>query len=256
MIEVSFARALRDNYVWLLHGEGDSCAIVDPGEERPVVKAVGRQGLQPCAILITHHHPDHVGGARALQARYEIPIYGPDDDRVPGEARRLRDGDALELEHAGLSFRVHFIPGHTSTHIAFYGEGVLLSGDTLFSIGCGKLFEGTPEQMSDSLDRLAALPGDTLLYCGHEYTLANCRFARQVDPGNAALAEHERKAKERIGRDLPSLPTSLAEERAANPFLRTREPAVVAAAERRAGRPLDGAAEVFAVLRDWKDAPG
>lgn len=254
MVEVSYARALRDNYVWLLHGPSDTCAIVDPGEERPVVAELERQGLTPRAILITHHHPDHVGGVASLQHRYEIPVFGPDDDRIPGDAQRLKNGETLDLEELELSFQIHFIPGHTCTHIAFHGEGILLSGDTLFSIGCGKLFEGTPEQMTDSLDRLADLPGDTLVYCGHEYTLANCAFARLVEPDNPALRERERQARKRVEAGDSSLPSTLAEERAANPFLRTREQSVIEAAEARAGRSLDGPAAVFAVLRDWKDA--
>ncbi len=254
MIEVAHARALRDNYVWLLKGPGRRCAVVDPGEALPVLEALQELDLAPAAILITHHHPDHVGGATALQERFQVPMYGPDDDRVPGDVQRLTEGDTVELEGLEMAFEVFDIPGHTKSHIAFYGHGLLLSGDTLFSVGCGKLFEGTPEQMTGSLDKLMTLPGNTRVYCGHEYTLANCRFARQVEPDNADLAEHERRARERLDRGEPSLPSTLDQERAANPFVRVREPAVVAAAEKRAGRSLSGPAAVFGEIRAWKDA--
>jgi len=254
MIEVGHARALRDNYVWLLKGPDRRCAIVDPGEALPVLEALQEQQLEPAAILITHHHPDHVGGAQALQERYDVPMFGPDDDRIPGRWQRLHEGDTVDLEDLDMTFEVHEIPGHTKSHIAFYGHGLLLSGDTLFSIGCGKLFEGTPEQMTASLDKLMALPGNTRVYCGHEYTLANCRFARQVEPDNEALAEHEQRARERLDRGEPSLPSTLDKERAANPFVRVREPAVIQAAERRAGRSLDSPEAVFAEIRAWKDA--
>jgi hydroxyacylglutathione hydrolase len=254
MIEVSYARALRDNYVWLLKSPEQRCAIVDPGEAAPVLEVLEREELEPAAILITHHHPDHVGGAAALQERFDIPMYGPDDDRIPGNVHRLKEGDQANLESLGMTLDVFEIPGHTKTHIAFYGRGLLLSGDTLFSIGCGKLFEGTPEQMTASLDKLMTLPGNTRVYCGHEYTLANCAFARQVEPGNDDLREHEERARERLDRGEPSLPSTLDQERAANPFVRVREPTVIRAAEERAGRSLDTPEAVFAEIRAWKDA--
>lgn len=253
-MKVHVARALSTNYVWLPTAPDGRCAIVDPGEAAPVEGVIADRGLIPAAILITHHHPDHVGGAVRLQARFDIPVYGPDDMRIPGDNRPLRDGESLRLDALGLDLTALHIPGHTRSHIALVGDGILLSGDTLFSAGCGRLFEGTPEEMLDSLDRLAALPGDTRVYCGHEYTEKNGAFAGDVEPGNAALARHLENARARLRVGQPSLPSTIATERAVNPFLRTDEPAVRAAAEAAAGHPLSSRVAVFAALRAWKDA--
>lgn len=253
MLDVRYARALDTNYVWLVTGPDQRCAIVDPGDAGPVFHALENQRLTPEYILITHHHPDHVNGAPAIQDHFGIPIFGPDDSRVPGDTRRLHDGEQLALDALEISFEVLFIPGHTKSHIAFYGEDLLLSGDTLFSAGCGRLFEGTADEMTDSLDKLAGLPPETRLYCGHEYTLANCAFARQVEPHNADLKSYEARARVCLDDGRPSLPTTLNEELAVNPFLRTAEAAVIEAAEARAGRKLATEAEVFGVIRAWKD---
>jgi hydroxyacylglutathione hydrolase len=255
MLEASPVRAFSDNYLWLIRGPFDraGAVVVDPGDARPVEVALHEQGLALRAILVTHHHADHVGGVAELAQRHGAAVFGPARERMPCAARALDDGDTVSLADLGLEFRVMAVPGHTLGHIAFHGHGSLLCGDTLFSAGCGRLFEGTPAQMHDSLDRIAALPDDTRVFCAHEYTLSNLRFAAAVEPGNAEVLEALEAVRELRSRDAVTLPTTLRRERRINPFLRCREPAVRAAAEARAGSTLHGPAEVFAVLRAWKD---
>jgi hydroxyacylglutathione hydrolase len=190
---------------------------------------------------------------RRLQEELDLPCYGPADPRIPGHSQSVRPGQRLRPENYDGEFEVIDSPGHTLTHLSFRIEDELYCGDTLFSLGCGRLFEGTPEQMHASLTRLAALPSDTRVFCAHEYTLANARFARTVEPSNRELEEFERRVSARRAEGLPSLPSTLAEEHACNPFLRCAEPRVQAAAEQRAGRRLGSEVEVFAVLRAWKD---
>ena len=255
MLEVSPVRAFSDNYIWLIRAPGDlaGAAVVDPGDARPVEDALDRGGLRLRAILVTHHHPDHVGGVRDLVSRHGAPVLGPAREEIPCASRRLSDGDRVRLEGLDLEFSVLDIPGHTRGHIAFHGHGAVFCGDTLFSAGCGRLFEGTPAQMSTSLDRLAALPDDTRLYCGHEYTVANLRFAQAVEPANADVESALEASRELRSRDEPTLPSTIGLERRINPFLRCREPAVKAAATTRAGRPVASVEEIFAVIRSWKD---
>jgi hydroxyacylglutathione hydrolase len=255
MLEVSPVRAFSDNYLWLVRTPGDpaGAVVVDPGDARPVQVALEEQGLQLRAILVTHHHPDHVGGVRALAERYLAEVFGPAREKLPCEFRPLEGDAVVSLPGLGLEFDVMDVPGHTLGHIAYHGHGALFCGDTLFSAGCGRLFEGTPAQMLDSLDRIAALPDETLVYCAHEYTLGNLRFAAAVEPGNADVLETLDAVQALRSRDAITLPTTLVRERRINPFLRCREPAVRAAAEAHAGRPLASASDVFAVVRGWKD---
>lgn len=254
MLEPIAVPALADNYVWLIRQpESTACAVVDPGEAEPVLAAIDARGLEPTAILITHRHPDHVGGLEAVRQRWpDVPVYGPAGEPVAGMDHALDDGDRLEA--LDTVFDVIATPGHTRGHIVYHGGGLLLSGDTLFAGGCGRVFEGTAAQMAASLARLAALPAATRGCCGHEYTLANLAFARAVEPGNAALAERERRVHALREAGEPSVPFELGEELATNPFLRCDEPTVRAAAEARAGRTLGGRDEVFAVIREWKNA--
>lgn len=251
--EVVPLRALTDNYVWTVR-DGKCAAVVDPGDARPVIDYLEREKLELVAILNTHHHADHVGGNRGLLARWKVPVYGPRDDRVAEVTHRLKEGDRFTLPHFGIEFGVMDIPAHTRSHIAFHGAGMVFSGDTLFAAGCGRLFEGTPAQMHDALTRLMRLPDDTRVYCGHEYTVSNVRFARTVEPDNAALRELEERAQQLRERNLPTLPSTIAQEKATNPFVRVREPAVAAAASRHAGRPLADPVAVLGAVREWKNA--
>jgi len=219
--------ALADNYIWLLHDDHGQALVVDPGEAAPVERALAERQLRLRAVLLTHHHPDHVAGAAALRTRHAVPVYGPQDQRVDCISTPLGDCDELSLEAPQAHFRVLAVPGHTLTHIAYVGEGLLFCGDTLFSLGCGRLFEGTPAQMLASLDRLAALPGDTRVCCGHEYTLANARFAAEVEPANEALQARTREVAALRAAGEPSLPVTLASERAGNPFLRIDSRALI-----------------------------
>lgn len=255
MLEVSPVRAFSDNYLWLIRAPDDrrGAVVVDPGDARPVEAALEQQGLALKAILVTHHHPDHVGGVQALAARHGAEVFGPARERLPCKFRPLDDGDVVSLADLGVEFHVMAVPGHTLGHIAYRGHDALFCGDTLFSAGCGRLFEGTPIQMLGSLDRIAALPDDTRIYCAHEYTLSNLRFAAAVEPGNAEVLDTLEAVRELRARDGITLPTTLGRERRINPFLRCQEPAVRAAAEARAGTPLPGPVDVFAVIRGWKD---
>ncbi len=243
--------ALADNYIWLLADADGAALVVDPGDAAPVHAALARDHLRLHAILLTHHHPDHVGGAIELAAATGAVIHGPADTRIAGVDVRVGEGDRVALAEPEVEFAVIGVPGHTRTHVAYYGHGLLFSGDTLFSVGCGRLFEGTPAQMLASLDRLAALPGETRVCCGHEYTLANCAFARALDPGNSALAVRAMQARDQRRNGTATLPVALAEERACNPFLRVDTPTLVAALADGGG--ADRVTR-FAELRRRKDA--
>ncbi|MGB7757341.1 MAG: hydroxyacylglutathione hydrolase [Salinisphaera sp.] len=257
MLEVNAVPALSDNYIWIVAtGDSKHVAVVDPGEAEPVADHLAQHGLKVGAYLITHHHGDHVGGLKTLLAEHPAPVYGPaaEADRIGGLDHRLTGGDRFTLDFLGAAFEVIDVPGHTLGHIAYATEGVLLAGDALFRAGCGRVFEGTHEQMQRSLARLKALPDDTRVYGGHEYTQKNLAFAKIVDPGNTAIDAAIEHVDALRGQGRPSLPGLLAEEKRINPFLRWDDDDVRAAASRRAGRELNDPGEIFGVLRDWKDA--
>ena len=251
-LEIYAIPAFQDNYIWLLTAGGTACAVVDPGDEDPVLEELEKRGLDLRYILLTHHHPDHIGGVDELLKKFAARVFAPNDNRIRCAKQTCTEGDLVNLPELGLEFSVIEVPAHTSSHIAFYGAGTLFSGDTLFSIGCGRLFEGTPAEMQHSLDKLAALPADTLVYCGHEYTQSNCAFALAVEPGNAALQARAAEANSLRAKGRITLPATIAGELAANPFLRTREPAVVESARKIDPSATPGAG-VMSVIRGWKD---
>jgi hydroxyacylglutathione hydrolase len=256
MAEIIPIPAFADNYIWLLRN-GDVGAIVDPGDAAPVMAFLDRSGISPCAILATHHHGDHVGGIPALLARRQVPVFGPAREKIPGRTQALAGGDRFVVPGIDAMFDVIDVPGHTAGHIALFGEfggtPVLFCGDTLFTGGCGRLFEGTPEQMWASLSALAALPPETRVYCGHEYTLANLRFALAVEPASAELGARNRREQAKRDRGEPTVPSTIALERATNPFLRAHLPGVRAAAAAHAGHALADDVASFAALREWKN---
>jgi len=254
-MQVHAVPAFQDNYLWVV-AEGARAAVVDPGDAAPIERFLEAHGLELTAILATHHHGDHVGGLLSLASHWRCPVFGPAHEAIEGIQTRLTEGDRITVPGLDLPLSVLDVPGHTAGHIAYVRSGpdpMVFCGDTMFACGCGRLFEGTPEQMSASLAKLARLPEATRVYCAHEYTLANIRFAEAVEPGNARLAERKARDQATRARGEPTVPSTVGEERATNPFLRCDVPEVVASAERHAGRKLSGPVEVFAEIREWKN---
>lgn len=254
MLDVQLIPAFEDNYIWLLTDGTGNAAVVDPGDAEPVLERLSTERLTLTSVLITHHHYDHIGGLEDLLVAFPgLEVNGPDDDRLRALTHRRREGETFVPAGLATPFQVLEVPGHTFSHIAYLGDGRLFCGDTLFAAGCGRVFDGTFEQLARSLERIAALPGETLCYCAHEYTQANLGFAEWVEPDSPTLAERVRQVQLQRAKDQPTVPSRLDLERATNPFLRTREPGVIATAERQTGHRLATSAEVFTALRRWKD---
>ena len=256
MLAIHGVPAFQDNYLWVI-ARGRDAAVVDPGDATPIESFLSEQGLALRAILATHHHGDHVGGVAALAAHWKCPVFGPAGEKIPQVTRKLVEADRIVVPGLDLPLEVLDVPGHTAGHIAYVHrdpqDPFVFCGDTLFAGGCGRLFEGTAAQMVASLSKLASLPPRTRVYCAHEYTLANLRFARAVEPENAALAQRQSREAARREHGEPTVPSTIGVELETNPFLRWREPAVIEAAERRAGRALHDPVSVFAEIREWKN---
>lgn len=257
MINVLAVPAFIDNYIWLICNEKSQkqAAIVDPGEADSVMDTLTELAITPVAILLTCHHNDHTDAVEALANRYKIPVYGPafEQHRMPSITHPVCDGDRITLPFDKLSFTVMEVPGHTKAHIAYYGHHMLFCGDTLSGAGCGRLIEGSALQMYGSLKKIAALPKNTLIYCAHEYTLANLKFAMKVEPDNTDIRTRLFEAKRSWAHGQPTVPSTLELELRTNPFLRCQAGSVIAAAENFAEKQLTSGQEVFAVLRYWKD---
>jgi len=254
MLRIWPIEVLDDNFVWVLERDGcDRVAVVDPGLGEPVVAAANLRSLSVDAVLVSHHHRDHVGGLPVLIREFHPEVYGAADDGVPGVVHSVGEGDTIALPFLDLELEVWSLPGHTANHLGFIGGGVAFVGDTLFAGGCGRVLGGTFEQLYASLERLRALPPETKIYCAHEYTVANLRFATTVERGNERIKE--RLASAVAARDLgqPTVPSTLGYELETNIFLRCAEASVSRAAAKRAGRGLPSGAEIFEVVRSWKD---
>lgn len=258
MIAITPIPAFNDNYLWLLDN-GSEAAVVDPGDAAPVEEYLERHSLTLSAILITHHHGDHTGGINRLKSRFNCPVYGPAKERIPNIDYPLNQTDSVTIDALNLNLRIIEVPGHTAGHIAYFAprteinDNLLFCGDTVFSGGCGRLFEGTAAQMWDSMQKLMQLPDDTLVFPAHEYTLANLKFALAVEPNNQALHDYQASVISKRNANRPSLPTNIGLEKTINPFMRVRESDVTAAALKLAGHSDLKEPEVFAHIRQWKD---
>ncbi len=261
MLNIITVPAFSDNYIWLICDEKRQyAAIVDPGDAKPVLETLKSNNIEPCAILITHFHSDHIGGISALKQRYpNLPVYGPATERIPQMTDALVGGETIQLDQLKTTFEVMAVHGHTAGHIAYYtkdqqNNSKLFCGDTLFAAGCGRVFNGTLEDLHNSLQRISQLPDDTLIYCAHEYTLDNIGFAKWVEPDSSDLIAREEASMDLLDADQATVPSTLELEKQTNPFLRTHLPHVVERVAEMTGKTLTNSTEVFAAMRTWKDS--
>lgn len=255
MLNIIPIPAFQDNYIWTLH-DGQHAVVVDPGDAAQVRTCLDTHKLKLAAILCTHHHGDHVGGVCELAQLYNVPVYGPRNENVPGTSQPVGEGNVVTIAELDIKLEVLDIPGHTRGHVAYLGMGAIFCGDTLFGCACGKLCEGTAEQLHHSLQRLANLPGDTRVYCGHEYTEDNILFALACEPGNAQLKQRQADARALRAAGQPTMPSTIALEKATNPFLRCTETEIIRNVVQQSGLEFSpsGEAAVFTALREWKNA--
>lgn len=255
MLTVYPIPAFKDNYIWVIHNQ-NYAAVVDPGMASPVIEYLQSKNLQLSAILITHHHNDHTGGNIELLKFFDVPVYGPRNESISTVTHPVHEGAPVNLQALSLNLTVFDTPGHTQGHVAYYGSNpmnMVFCGDTLFACGCGRVFEGTAQQMYESLQKLSQLPDDTLIYCAHEYTLSNIQFVRAVDPKNSKLIELEITTQELRNQNIPTIPTTLALEKTVNPFLRCSQQEIINSAINYSGKLLSDPISVFTVLRNWKN---
>lgn len=246
--------ALNDNYIWAIaHPKKQTAIIIDPGETKPILEALKQRDLRLTAILLTHYHWDHTNGVLGLLKTQPVPVYGPLKDLIPLCDHPIKGGDRLTLSSVDLTFTILSVPGHTLDHIAYYGHQLVFTGDTLFSGGCGRIFKGSPDQLYRSLLKLAALPADTQVYCGHEYTKKNLKFAKMVDPKNYKLKKRITETEQKLNQNLPTLPSTIQLELDTNPFLRCHKKSIQKGLKEYCGYPLTDTVAVFAALRRWKN---
>ncbi|PTQ85308.1 hydroxyacylglutathione hydrolase [Nitrosomonas ureae] len=255
MLNIHPVPAFKDNYIWIAHNR-NYAIIIDPGTAVPVIEYLRLKKLQPSAILITHHHSDHTGGIAELLQLFDIPVYGPGNESIAAITNPVQQNDIVNLPEISLNLTVLDTPGHTRGHIAYYGSDpwhMIFCGDTLFSCGCGRIFEGSATQLYQSLQKISRLPDATLIYCAHEYTLGNIAFARTVNPENKKLNEFAITAQELRHKNIPTIPTTLSLEKAINPFLRCEHQPIINSAQNYSAQPMQNPDNVFKVLREWKN---